>query len=174
MIILGADPGQTGAVVWIEGDGVLGANIFRIVRPPIVEMSEKVIKKQVAYDVFTNHLWCSVCFDAAYIEDVHSMPRQGVSSTFKFGYGAGYLRGVIEAMAGCGKYENSQKPDPVNLVTPQAWKKALGLAGQQKEASIALAQYLFPGQEEHIEDDDVADAALIAYYGWCKQRGELK
>ncbi len=166
MIIIGADPGQTGAVVWLEGY----KNIFRIARPNIVMMNDK---KQVAYDVFSRHLWSDVIFDAAYIEDVHSMPAQGVASTFKFGYSAGHIRGALEAMAWCGK-QTGQMADPVRLVTPQRWKKAFDLIGQPKEASITLAQYFFPDIEEYIEDDGVADAALIAYYGYCVESGEMK
>lgn len=168
--VLGADPGQTGAMVWVEGNGILGPSLIFTVRPLPTVVDKK---RQVLYDIYAQDAWPAPCFDAAYIEDVHSMPGQGVSSTFKFGYSAGFLRGVIESLAWCG-VEHGLEPDVVRIVTPQKWKKTFGLIGQPKEAAISLAQYLFPGQEHLIEDDGVADAALIAYYGWCDQRGELK
>jgi len=45
----------------------------------------------------------------AIVEKVHSMPGQGVSSTFKFGKGYGLVLGILGALA-----------VPIELTTPQA------------------------------------------------------
>lgn len=94
--------------------------------------------------------------DIAIVEAVHSMPRQGVSSTFKFGAGYGMVRGVIAAL-----------DVPTHLVTPAAWKKHFRL-GSDKEQARALALRLFPSVGERFarkKDDGRAEAALIARYG---------
>lgn len=71
----------------------------------------------------------------AVIEKVGAMPRQGVSSTFKFGMGYGGLLGVCAALQ-----------IPVELVTPQRWKRIV-FAGtsKDKDAAIAYCRRAFPG-----------------------------
>lgn len=87
-----------------------------------------------------------------YIERVHSMPKQGVASSFKFGRHYGFLRGLLVA-TGC-RFED---------VTPQAWQKALGcLSRGDKNVTKGKAQQFFPGMRiTHA----IADALLIAEYG---------
>lgn len=92
----------------------------------------------------------------AVIEKVHAMPKQGVSSTFKFGAAYGDVRGVIGALN-----------IPLHLVTPQAWKKHFGLTAD-KDQSRKLAIRLFPSVAEHFalkKHDGRAEAALIALFG---------
>lgn len=97
----------------------------------------------------------------AAIEQVHSMPRQGVASTFTFGRGYGGLRMAILA-AGI----------PFVDVTPQKWQKAIGcLTGGDKKVSLAKAQQLFPTAEWKGTQKyklAIADALLIAE--WLRQQ----
>lgn len=85
------------------------------------------------------------------LESVHSMPGQGVSSSFKFGRGFGTLEMALTA-AGI-RFE---------YVTPQKWQKALGcLTKGDKNVSKAKAQQLFP----HLKiTHAIADGLLIAEY----------
>lgn len=69
----------------------------------------------------------------AVVERVGAMPKQGIASTFKFGFACGALHGVLAA-----------RGLPVHYVTPQVWKKFHGLRGTDKEASRALAIRLHP------------------------------
>lgn len=87
-----------------------------------------------------------------FMEAVHSMPKQGVTSSFAFGRNYGFLRGVVTAL----KY-------PLYYVTPQKWQKALGcLTHGDKNISKAKAQQLFPQLKiTHA----TADALLICEYG---------
>ena len=48
---------------------------------------------------------------AAIVEDVHAMPKQGVTSSFKFGQAKGTLLGLLAAME-----------IPVFLPSPASWK----------------------------------------------------
>ncbi len=93
-----------------------------------------------------------------FIERVHSMPKQGVASSFNFGVGFGLWQGIVAGLNW-----------PVELVTPQAWMKVM-MTGQLrgKDAGRGRAMELWP---EHVntfgrvKDDGRADAALIAEYG---------
>jgi crossover junction endodeoxyribonuclease RuvC len=77
----------------------------------------------------------------AVIEKVHAMPSQGVSSSFTFGKGYGFLRGCLVSNG-----------IPFEEVTPQAWQKYLQIppAGKntpKREHKLklkSLAQQLFP------------------------------
>lgn len=90
------------------------------------------------------------------LERVHSMPKQGIASTFKFGVSFGEVRGVICAMN-----------IPLYLVSPQKWKKSYGLSSD-KEQSRALAIRTFPFNADRLmlkKHEGRAEAALLAKYG---------
>lgn len=93
--------------------------------------------------------------DVAFIEQVNSMPGQGVASTFKFGVSYGAAIGAISALQ-----------VPLHLVRPQKWKKHFSLTSD-KEQSRALALRLWPSSDAFArkKDEGRAEAALIARYG---------
>ncbi len=95
------------------------------------------------------------------VERVHSMPKQGVSSTFKFGAAYGSLRGVLAGLC-----------IPTTLVTPGVWKKHHGLPAD-KEAARAFALRLFPGTDlfSRKKDHGRAEATLIALYAAHRMYG---
>jgi crossover junction endodeoxyribonuclease RuvC len=82
---------------------------------------------------------------AVVVERVHSMPGQGVASSFRFGVAYGLIQGVV---MGAGV--------PLYLVTPNVWKKA----------TRALAIRLFPKVEGlHLKKHQGrADALLLGHY----------
>ena len=86
-----------------------------------------------------------------YIENVHSMPKQGVVSSFTFGKNYGFLRGVLYSYY-----------IPFEEVTPNKWQKFLGCQSHgNKNVTKAKAQSLFPTLKiTHY----IADALLIAEY----------
>lgn len=95
------------------------------------------------------------------VENVHAMPLQGVSSTFKFGMGVGIIHGVVGALR-----------LPLTLVTPTQWKTFHGLIAAHKEASRQLAIRKWPQHNRHLDrkkDADRAEALLIGdwYYVRC-------
>jgi hypothetical protein len=143
MSVLGLDPGWSGGVALLDDFGSIAEyhGFSTMTESEIIE----VMNRMVAH--------ASVC----YIEKVHSMPRQGVASSFKFGMIYGLLRGLI-----VGRVRMIE-------ITPQAWQKSLGcLTKGDKNISKAKAQQLFPGIKiTHA----TADALLIAYYGYQKERG---
>lgn len=93
--------------------------------------------------------------DVAVIERVSAMPKQGVSSTFRFGQAYGIAIGVISGLS-----------IPLHYVTPGKWKRHFAL-GADKEESRARALQLFPERSEAFsrkKDHGRAEAALLARY----------
>lgn len=94
----------------------------------------------------------------ACVEQVHAMPKQGVSSTFAFGKAAGFVEGVLTAHR-----------IPFQLVPPQKWKKEYSL-GNDKNQSIAVCKKLFPNVSLlptarcTKDSDGMAEALLLALY----------
>jgi Holliday junction resolvasome RuvABC endonuclease subunit len=94
------------------------------------------------------------------IESVHSMPGQGVSSSFKFGIAFGMAIAIMERI-NC----------PWMLVTPQKWKKEMGLTADKNE-SLEMARKLWPNAPlARKMDNGRAEALLMAE--WLR-RGELR
>lgn len=93
----------------------------------------------------------------AVLEQVHAMPRQGVSSTFKFGNCFGMLEMALIAAE-----------IPYDLVRPAVWQKRLGcLSGGDKNVTKKKAQRLFPKLRiTHA----VADAVLLAEF--CRRENQ--
>lgn len=94
---------------------------------------------------------------SACCEHVHSMPKQGVASSFKFGVSYGVVRGILAAH----KIRRS-------FVSPSKWQRAIGcLSKGDKNVTKAKAQELFPHEKwTHA----TADAVLIAEY--CRRSHE--
>ena len=88
-----------------------------------------------------------------YIEQVHSMPKQGVASSFKFGMGYGGLRMALIATR-----------VTFTTVTPPKWQTAMQCRSHgDKNITKRRAQELFPSLTiTHA----LADALLIASYGY--------
>lgn len=154
MIVLGVDPGASGAVAWLDNDGTLKA----VVDMPHLDgtVSGALLRDLIA----------QISHDAggwpvhAAVEKVAAMPRQGVSSTFKFGTAYGTVLGCLGALS-----------IPMTHVSAAKWKRALGLTSD-KNASRARAVYLWPtfaGEFKRVKDDGRAEAALIAEW-WRRQQ----
>lgn len=147
--ILGIDPGWSGgsAVLDMADGQIAGVQSF-------AGLTEG--------DIISIIRGCLIIPDSkpvCYLESVHAMPKQGVSSSFKFGMIYGLLRGLV--IGECRVID----------VTPQKWQKALGcLTHGDKNVSKAKAQQLFPGVKVTHGN---ADALLIAYYGYRQEIREL-
>lgn len=94
-----------------------------------------------------------------WVENVHAMPDQGVTSMFNMGVGFGILQ-TIPICLGI----------PLNFVSPVTWKKKIMEGqGKRKDAAVYRAQQLFPNAElvtpRGRKLDGRAEALLIAHYG---------
>ena len=148
MMYMGIDPGYSGAWGLIDHNGkyqscgdMLHNEKHILTRAVIAEMSQAIDRQDVEI----------------VIESVHSMPGQGVSSSFKFGMAFGAAIAMAERF-NC----------PWHFVTPQMWKKDLGLTSD-KDESLAMARDLFPiAPLTRKKDGGRAEALLIAE--WLRRK----
>lgn len=144
MNVIGIDPGQNGAIVTYDKDFL---RIF-----PMKDKGEIEIACEIK-SMSEKHTTC-------YLEKVHSMPSQGVASTFKFGKGYGFLRGCL-TLSGV----------EIIDVTPQKWQKELDCRTKgDKNVTKNKAKELF---KDVKVTHGIADGLLIAYYGWLKEEGKI-
>lgn len=160
-MIIGVDPGLSGSLAVYDPDSMEIA----LINMPIIWIEMKTKgkngkfkrRRKVNYTVLANFFKAAALkgIDEVWIEKVGGMPRDGVVSAFSFGESVGAVK-MATAMVRLPCYE----------VTPQAWKKNMGLIGKDKEASVKLASDLF-GKDLFplVKDHNKADAALIACYG---------
>ncbi|MBC8315240.1 MAG: hypothetical protein H8E51_07030 [Bacteroidetes bacterium] len=141
--IIGIDPGVSGGIaIWKE------------------EIVEAINMPKTITDIFNVFTSTSLSGYLIYvfIEKVHSMPKQGVASSFKFGQAFGRLEAFTVAMRFRTQY-----------VTPQAWTRwySLGTRGKMSPAMWKnklkeKAQQLYPDSNVTREN---ADSVLIMHYG---------
>lgn len=147
-IVIGIDPGATGAVATLDSNGRL-LDVWdmpyddgRVAAPRLASIIRDL----------------SLLGDpVAWVEQAQSMPHQGVASSFKYGVGYGVILGVLGTLH-----------VPTNHIRPAVWKKAAGLS-KDKGASRRRATEQWPSMAERfarVKDDGRAEAALIARYGW--------
>jgi crossover junction endodeoxyribonuclease RuvC len=171
MLILGIDPGISGAAALLElDDDNVVRLVFALDLPTIKIPATKSKKAHSVLDVpaTTSVLTGGGVFplaDAAVIEKVHAMPGQGVTSMFTFGYAAGVAAGVC---GGAGI--------PIaSLIRPQHWKRIARVpAGSDKDATRLMALDMFPDHKSLFKlkkHHGRADAMLIAYAYLCVNAG---
>lgn len=140
-IYIGIDPGVGGGIAFLNGDEL---NV-----------------KNCPDDEFGMAEEISMCKDIAdgtpimaCIEMVHSMPRQGVASTFKFGKNYGQWLGILAA-----------HKIPFIDVSPYKWQKHFGTQpkdkGDRKRNLKRIAQQRYPDVKVTLK---TADAILICKY----------
>ena len=147
-IIMGIDPGLTGAVTTIQYD------TMTVLKSDDMPVRVNQVCPYLLTEVISHHAR-SYNIIKYVVEDVHSMPKQGVVSTFKFGRSKGVIEGVL---AGLHKR--------TSYVSPVTWKKHLNLTKKGKEASRTLATKIFRTDEHWPlkKHNGRAEAALIAYH----------
>jgi len=154
-VIAGIDPGFQGAFAVISD----GGNATSIDVPILVVGNGK--KEKPVFDVQEmDNLVRTYLVGASLvgIEEVGPRPMEGVVSVFRFGEGYGIWRGLLAA-----------HKIPYIEVTPSSWKRAMfGTRGMEKDASVALAEKLFPSLSFRTPRgrllDGRAEALLIAEY----------
>ena len=158
LMYVGADPGASGALALVRkaGDTI---SFVKSTTMPIVKVGNKsAVDTEKLYD------WFPFNDFVATLEEVASMPKQGVASTFQFGRMYGGIEAVLDSSA-----------KEIIYVRPQQWKKYFGISSD-KNTAIDAATELFGFREDwnHIgprggsmiqENSGRAEAALLAYYG---------
>ena len=140
MIYIGIDPGKSGAFAVIGEYGVT-----------VSPWDDDRFVAAMGLEARNGE--CVAC-----VEQVHALPKQGVTSMFNFGKSAGFIEGVLKASR-----------IPFQIVPPKKWKKEYSL-GNDKSQSIAVCKKLFPNisllptPRCTKESDGMAEALLMALY----------
>lgn len=143
--ICGLDPGLSGALAFYFLDTPQRVSVIDM--PLVDKMVDGVSLGEHLRQMKPDH---------AFIEGVGAMPKQGLSSTFRFGQAFGIAIGAVAGLQ-----------IPFTLVTAAKWKRAMGL-NADKERSRAMALQTFTAVPQHFarkKDDGRAEAALLALYG---------
>lgn len=164
MVVIGIDPGVSGAVAIFDGaalavvdiptqarrygkgNEVSPAGLGRLLGP-YRDRDCVIVLEQVNAMPPTGKP-CRVC---------KRSPSMGATSAFHFGEGVGVIRGVAAALE-----------IPIAFVLPQVWKRKAGLISKDKDAARTLAMELFPHYADSLawkKDIGRADAILIAKFG---------
>ena len=155
MLIIGIDPGISGAICFFE-DG----QINEIIDMPVMADGKKNKRQINGPQVYNEVLKRINKFPKkdiiVVIEQVSAMPGQGVTSMFNFGQSFGVLKGICSAMQ-----------LSMYFVRPAKWKKYFGLIKTEKDASRTKVIEIFPyisSQLSKKKDSNKADAILIASF----------
>jgi len=155
MLIIGIDPGISGAICFFE-DG----QVKEIIDMPVMADGKKN-KRQVngpqTYNEISSRINKFSKKDiTVVIEQVSAMPGQGVTSMFNFGQSFGVLKGICSAMQ-----------LSMFFIRPAKWKKYFGLIKTEKDASRTKVIEIFPYISSELsrkKDSNKADAVLIASF----------
>ena len=155
-MIVAIDPGISGAAAALSKGGFVD----------VIDLPTLGCGKKRMLDTVKLHGWISgVRPDRLVLEGVHSMPKQGVVSVFRFGMAVGIIRAVCEMWLDKGDIE---------WVEPAVWKGYFQLPGKDKEAARQMAIRLFSthvdgtqnsrGVLTRKKDHQRAEAMLIAWW----------
>jgi len=155
MLIIGIDPGISGAICFFE-DG----QVKEIIDMPVMADGKKN-KRQIngpqTYNEISKRINKFPKKDViVVIEQVSAMPGQGVTSMFNFGQSFGVLKGICSAMQ-----------LSMFFIRPAKWKKYFGLIKTEKDASRTRVIEIFPYISYELsrkKDSNKADAVLIASF----------
>ena len=155
MLIIGIDPGISGAICFFEN-----GEVKEIIEMPTMADGKKNKKQINGTQIYNEILGRIRNFPKkdifVVIEQVSAMPGQGVTSMFNFGQSFGVIKGICSAMQ-LSTY----------FIRPVKWKKYFGLIKSEKDASRTKAIEIFPYISSNLskkKDANKADAILIASF----------
>ena len=155
MLIIGIDPGISGAICFFEN-----GQVKEIINMPVMADGKKN-KRQIngpqTYNEILKRINNYPKKDIiVVIEQVSAMPGQGVTSMCNFGQSFGVIKGLCSAMQ-----------LSMFFIRPTKWKKYFGLIKTEKDASRTKVIEIFPYISSELsrkKDSNKADAVLIASF----------
>ena len=165
MLIIGIDPGISGAICFFEE-----GQVNEIIDMPVMADGKKNKRQINGPQIYNEILERINNFQkkdiTVVIEQVSAMPGQGVTSMFNFGQSFGVLKGICSAMQ-----------LSMFFIRPAKWKKYFGLIKTEKDASRTKVIEIFPYISSELsrkKDSNKADAVLIAsfFYNTYKKADE--
>jgi len=154
MIIVGIDPGLSGAIASFNPD------YNKVIVRDMPTVKGKTRGRDLDVEGLLDIAMYHHELDLIVMEKpVLARPGEGRGSIGKFGYTTGLTEGI---------YRGFNSECAFMLVSPQKWKAHFGLIGEGKDASRGLAAVRFDDYEmfKRKKDDGRAEAALMALYGY--------
>ena len=155
MLIIGMDPGISGAICFFENGEV--KEIIDMPNMADGKKNKRQINGPQVYNEISSRIKNIPKKEiVVVIEQVSAMPGQGVTSMFNFGQSFGVLKGICSAMQ-----------LSMYFIRPAKWKKYFGLIKTEKDASRTKVIEIFPyisSQLSRKKDSNKADAILIASF----------
>ena len=151
MIILGIDPGTTGACAVYDSGIDFVTDVFDIPNMEREYGKGLQVNGIALYDMLVKNVYPNM---VVVIEEVGSMPKQGVVSSFNFGHTVGTIYGVVSCL-GLDRYR----------IHPTAWKRKLGLIGTHKYGCMEMVKEAYPESRKYLtlkKHHNRADAIAIA------------
>lgn len=152
-VFIGIDPGISGAIAAVDHRGrIISAHHLPVIKDGSTRRLHIARVAKMLREMTEDNPTCFVA-----VEKVHSMPKQGVRSSFRFGEAFGLLQGIAVGLS-----------LPLVLVRPQEWKKQFLRfidADDQKARSVIAASFRWPDLDLPLKKDhNKADAAFLAEY----------
>lgn len=163
MIVVGIDPGTTGAVAAICS--VRG--LLEVERLPVVNRGrgERAVNfidaatlRSTLRDWSHRHAFGADSL-ATVIERTHAGPQMGGSAVLQMGHSAGVCEAVLACLLA-----------PPELVEPREWKRMFNLSAKKGE-SVKVVARLYPDAPARLAHDK-AEAILIAHWRMVTINGE--
>ena len=132
MLIIGMDPGISGAICFFENGEV--KEIIDMPNMADGKKNKRQINGPQVYNEISSRIKNTPKKEiVVVIEQVSAMPGQGVTSMFNFGQSFGVLKGICSAMQ-----------LSMHFIRPAKWKKYFGLIKTEKDASRTKVIEIFP------------------------------
>ncbi len=154
---IGIDPGLHGAIACVSSPSDPNPRVWDTPVVPVIRNRKKrnqyLVRNmlEILEDAIGSDDKHHIC-----IEQVSSMPKQGVASMFSLGRGAGLWEGLVVSFG-----------VPYTTVLPRQWKKEMlrGMDHSSKNDSLIRARQLYPSVELNLaKHEGRAEALMIAAY----------
>lgn len=155
MRIVAIDPGLQGGIAVLSDQEVIlltDLPVHRVNRSSSTKVLRAELDLHGLHELLAEH----GPYHHAFIEKVGPMPKQGVTSMFRFGVSFGAIQGIVAAMG-----------IPMTLVQPKQWQ-GFHRCGPSPDAARQRGVQLYPSAAPRLArklDANRADALLIAAYG---------
>lgn len=161
MIVIGIDPGLTGAVAVMDHNGVRA--VFDLPTMPVPGAGPKALVKnkidgRALCQLLLKHCPASEGKPRVFLEKVSTMG--GANNAVQTQGSLMRSLGAIETVVECLNF-------PMEQVAPQSWKKQFGI-GSDKAKALETARKLHPEAANDVrlaKHHNRAEAVLLAHYG---------
>lgn len=153
---VGIDVGKIIGVSIFESEEDKNPRVYYVDRKKFIDIIKTNIKPD--FDLGKKYYFC--------LEKVHSMPKQGVVSTFNFGESFGFIKGILE-------YNDFN----YELIEPRVWRKATNTHSKKDSIEFVKKKFenveLKPTKKSRVDNHNMADAVCIGYYQILKKERGL-